>query len=465
MANIQERRDKNGKLISFSIRVHRGRGPDGKQLKPYIETFAVQPGWSEKTARRKAEQYAAVFEDRCKQGLASDTRITLRGYTDYVIALKEARGAKHSTICSYRNLTRRIYAEIGHIKLRELRPDHLNDFYTKLSKRGERLHTRAVPKPALQKTMLQQKLSKAELARRANVGVCTVDSACAGNPILVNRAEVIAAALKVNCKELFVLKQDDRPLSGKTVREYHRLIATILRQAVKEGLIPYNVADRAQPPAYSRKAVNYFQPDEVLAISEAAESEPIKWQTMLLLFLVSGVRRSELAGLKWSCVDWEKQGIHINNCIYYRADVGIYEDKPKTKNSLRFIGLPEESMAELKRYKDWQDREKERLDDLWQDNDYVFPGTLGSPMHPDSITRWCARFSERHNLPHINPHVFRHTMASLLYFNHADPISISNRLGHSHVSTTQDIYAHLIEEADKKNADILGDVLFPKTSG
>ena len=122
-------------------------------------------------------------------------------------------------------------------------------------------------------------------------------------------------------------------------------------------------------------------------------------------------------------------------------------------------------MAELKHYKDWQDREKERLDDLWQDNDYVFPGTLGSPMHPDSITRWCARFSERHNLPHINPHAFRHTMASLLYFNHADPISISNRLGHSHVSTTQDIYAHLIEEADKKNADILGDVLFPKTSG
>ena len=50
MANIQERRNKEGKLISFSIRVHRGRGADGKQLKPYTTTFEVQPSWKEETA-------------------------------------------------------------------------------------------------------------------------------------------------------------------------------------------------------------------------------------------------------------------------------------------------------------------------------------------------------------------------------------------------------------------------------
>ena len=50
MANIQERRDKSGKLISYSIRVHRGRGADGKQLKPYTATFEVQPTWTEKSA-------------------------------------------------------------------------------------------------------------------------------------------------------------------------------------------------------------------------------------------------------------------------------------------------------------------------------------------------------------------------------------------------------------------------------
>ena len=51
MANLQERRDKSGKLISYSIRVHRGRGADGKQLKPWTATFEVSPTWTEKSAR------------------------------------------------------------------------------------------------------------------------------------------------------------------------------------------------------------------------------------------------------------------------------------------------------------------------------------------------------------------------------------------------------------------------------
>lgn len=53
MANIQERRNKDGKLISYSIRVHRGRGADGKQLKPYTATFEVSPTWTEKSARKR----------------------------------------------------------------------------------------------------------------------------------------------------------------------------------------------------------------------------------------------------------------------------------------------------------------------------------------------------------------------------------------------------------------------------
>ena len=72
MANLQPRRDKNGKLVSYSVRVFRGRGADGKQLKPFTTSFTVQPGWSEKTAKRKAEAFAATFEEQCKKGLTSD---------------------------------------------------------------------------------------------------------------------------------------------------------------------------------------------------------------------------------------------------------------------------------------------------------------------------------------------------------------------------------------------------------
>jgi len=118
MANIQERRNKDGKLISFSIRVHRGRGTDGKQLKPFTATFDVEPTWKEETARKKAEAFASVFEKECKEGVKSDTRQTFASYCDYVISLKEQRGTKHSTIVLYKSLTRRIYPKIGHIKLK-----------------------------------------------------------------------------------------------------------------------------------------------------------------------------------------------------------------------------------------------------------------------------------------------------------------------------------------------------------
>ena len=72
------------------------------------------------------------------------------------------------------------------------------------------------------------------------------------------------------------------------------------------------------------------------------------------------------------------------------------------------------------------------------------------------------KFSKRHGLPHINPPAFRHTMASMLYFSGVDSVSISKRLGHAQVSTTANIYAHIVEEADKRNADILASVFLKK---
>lgn len=115
MANIQERRSKDGKLISYSIRVHRGRGADGKQLKPWTATFDVSPTWTEKSARKKAVAFAATFEKECREGATSDSRQKFAPYCDYVIDLKEKTGIKHSTIVRYKELTARIYPALGHM--------------------------------------------------------------------------------------------------------------------------------------------------------------------------------------------------------------------------------------------------------------------------------------------------------------------------------------------------------------
>ena len=395
MANIQARRDKSGKLISYSIRVHRGRGPDGKQLKPWTATFEVSPTWTEKSAKKKAEAFAATFEKECREGTTSDSRLKFAEYCDYMIDLKEQRGVKHSTIVRYKELTSRIYQAIGHIRLKDLRADHLNSLYTTLAQPGQN-------------------------------------------------------------------KRTGSALSAKTILEHHRLISTVLDQAEKEGIVPFNVAGKATLPKVQKKEVNYFQPEQVEAIRDALEDEPIKWQAIVHMLLITGARRGEVLGLKWDKVDFEGNRVHICNNVLYSPDVGIYEDSPKTATSNRYITLPLETMKLLRQYRAWQAGERLRLGAYYENQDFVFSQDNGKPMHPDSVTDWLKKFSKRHGLPHINPHAFRHTMASMLYFNGVDSVSISKRLGHAQVSTTANIYAHIMAEADQRNADILADVFLKK---
>lgn len=272
-------------------------------------------------------------------------------------------------------------------------------------------------------------------------------------------AKAISEALGRSLDKTFTVEKNSRTLSPKTVIEHHRLISTVLDQASKEGLVPFNVASKATLPKVQKKEVNYFQPEQVAAIREALEREPIKWKTLVHLLLITGARRGEILGLKWDKVDFEGNKIHICNNVLYAPDRGIYEDTPKTATSDRYISLSAETMQLLRQYWAWQSGERLRLGGYYQDQGFLFAQDSGKPMHPDNVNTWLRNFSKRHGLPHINPHAFRHSMASLLYFNGVDSVSISKRLGHAQVSTTVNIYAHVMEAADKKNADILADVL------
>ena len=85
-------------------------------------------------------------------------------------------------------------------------------------------------------------------------------------------------------------------------------------------------------------------------------------------------------------------------------------------------------------------------------------------MAPDTLSGYLASFEKRYNLVHIHPHKFRHSMASVLYYSGADPVSISKRLGHAQVSTTQNIYSHLIQQADTQSAERIADAIFRSDS-
>ena len=232
-------------------------------------------------------------------------------------------------------------------------------------------------------------------------------------------------------------------LSPKTVSEYHGLIRTTLNQAVKEGLINNNVALYAEKPKLVKKEVNYYQKDEIIKILECVESEPLFWRVFMHVLIFSGARRGEVVGLKWDNIDYDKNRILIDSSILYTKEDGVFEDTTKTAKSVRWITLPAETIELLKELKKVSQKSK-----------YVFSNEYGV-IHPDSAVKYLKRLENKYDLPHLNCHAFRHTMASLLYSEGLDPVSISSRLGHARVSITSDIYAHKINGQDEKSVKIL----------
>ncbi len=466
MANIQPRRNKDGQIISYSIRVHKGRDPvTGRQLKPYTKTWPVPDGWSEKKAEKEAQKQAAIFEKQCKDGITLDNRQTFAAYAKYVLSLKERAGIKRSTLVRYRTDLERILPAIGHMKLADIRPQHLNLLYEQLSQPGMRggFTEKAFAKVDFLNLLKEKGLTRHGLEVQIGGKHTSIINLCNGSSVKAETAKMIAAALDMPPSSIFRFETDTRPLSGSTIGGYHTLVSTIMAQAEKEMLIPYNPASKATPPKLGEHEPNYFQPEEIARIWEALESEPIKWRTMVHLFLVTGCRRGEILGLKWSKVDWRNGQIYIDCNLLYSNQLGIYEDTPKTKGSIRYIKLPEQTMTLLAEYRRWYAEERLKWGDKWEDHDYLFPKENGAPMFPGYVCNWLDAFSKRHGLPHINPHAFRHTQASILFFNGIDSVSISHRLGHAHVSTTTDIYSHVIKQAEERISDCVANVILKPT--
>lgn len=463
MANITKRQNKDGST-SYLIKVFKGRDMSGKQLKPYTMTWKASPTMTQKQIEKELTRQATQFEEQCKNGMVADSSQSFERYAEYVINLKERTGTKHKTIFRYRELLKRINEGIGYLKLSQIKPQHLNNLYEQLSQKGLRKNAdKAVCNVDLKSLIKSKGHTLDTFAKTSGACLQTLRCAFRGENINRDKAEQIANALDMSINKLFNLITDDSPLSNKTVLEHHRLISTILNQAEKEMLIQYNPANKATPPKAEHSKANYFQPEDIVNIRNCLDKESLKWKTIVHLFLITGCRRGEIAGLKWSAIEWNKARIHICNNLLYTSDRGLYEDTTKTESSDRYISLPIETIKLLKEYRKWYMEQSSNYGNKWHNTNYLFfqekSGSEGEPINPDSITNWCNDFSEKYNLPHINPHAFRHTMASLLYFNGADSISISKRLGHSKVSTTTDIYSHIIKQAEEQNAELIANVI------
>ena len=417
MANIEPRKDKNGKIVSYRIRVYKGCDSFGKKLKPDSMTWKPPKDkkWSETRIEKEVNRIATLFEEECKKGLFVDNRQTFVRYAEYVLELKEkVELKKHRTIKRYRELLERIKPAIGHIKIAELKPQHLNQFYEQLSQKGMNLKTKGY-------------------------------------------------------------------LSKKTILEHHRLIHTILAQAEKEMLVTYNAADKATPPSLERKKATFLDDEQVRYILEWSKQEPLKWQVVINLLAFTGGRRGEIAGITEDKINIEENTIHFSESLLYSSEKGVYKSSLKTEASDRILEIPSEPMSLIKQLIKENKDKITTLGNKWDYTGYLLTQEDGKPMHPDSITGYCTDFRTKYNniiqkknaelneneklplIPKMNPHAFRHAQASILNYYGVDVVSISGFLGQANPNVTQTIYQHLFKKANSKIAKLNSDILLKKS--
>lgn len=248
-------------------------------------------------------------------------------------------------------------------------------------------------------------------------------------------------------------------LAPKTIVDHHRLISKILATAVKWGLIEKNVAKRADPPKIPYREISYLNEEQVCEMISLLDDEPIQYRTMITLLVYTGIRRGELCGLEWKDIDFENQVMRVSRSSQYVGDKNIITKEPKTKSGIRKFTLSITACEMLKQYKLWQLEQRLKAGDRWEECDRLFTTWNGTPIFPDTVTDWFAKFIKRTDLPYVTLHSLRHTNATLMIAEGTDVCTVSKRLGHANTATTLNIYAHALKSKDREAANNLENVL------
>lgn len=250
-----------------------------------------------------------------------------------------------------------------------------------------------------------------------------------------------------------------KPLSPKTVRHVLSLVSEIFAYAVRMGIVRENPCVRVVLPKLVRKEKKIYTVEETVRLMELLRKEPVKYRAFFFLLIYSGCRRGELLGLEWRDVDFANCLISIRRTSCYTPDRGTYTDTTKTEQSKRTLKLPQEVMDILCELREFQLRQADIFGDKWVESGRLFTKETGEPQHPNTSYHWLEKFCARNGLPFYGLHSFRHLFASLLVGNGVDIVTVSGVLGHSAVSTTSNIYCHMLEDARVRASDTVASAL------
>lgn len=255
------------------------------------------------------------------------------------------------------------------------------------------------------------------------------------NPLILDR--FINLLKNSNTK---YLHRDNVRLSNCTIEKIFENVRTLITLAYKKGVIQSNPCDRVSLELKKpiEEKLHYWNIEDYKKVLNLLDTVQDKLKAFAVEFaLKTGLRRSEIWGITWNDIDFASKTISINKSRQ-KVDGKMTILPCKTASSIRTISIPQSIVDKLLEFK------KKR------DTIFVF-----EKIDYDNMTAWYRKWVKRNNLPYIRFHDLRHTHASLLLSQGVDIKTISERLGHSNIGTTMNIYTHVMRELDTKASEAI----------
>lgn len=250
----------------------------------------------------------------------------------------------------------------------------------------------------------------------------------------------------INTKSISGKLRGNGGLSPKTIRNHFIILKQTFDYAIKRNLVLMNPCDYVVLPKRQMYKPSFYNINELQDMFKALKDEPLF--PLIYVTVLFGLRRSEVLGLKWDSIDFERNLITIKHTVV--RQVNVYEkDDTKTKSSYRSYPLTDDVRQMFIDLKIKEKSNRSLFGNEYIDNGYIFKWDNGKMYDPDYVSKKFKKLLKQYGLRDIRFHDLRHSCASLLVdigFNIKD---IQEWLGHADIQTTANIYAHL--DVTRKN--------------
>ena len=251
----------------------------------------------------------------------------------------------------------------------------------------------------------------------------------------------------------------DGNVSSESFCYSFRVLSSMLQDAVHWQIIPSNPCKRVEPPKAARKKIKVMNETDVSQMLAALQEEPLKYRTIVMLALDSGLRLGELMGLKWQDIDLEHSLVSVNKANQALVGKGIFTKCPKNESSVRSVVISNSTTILLRTYRCEQLKTQMLLGEKWIDEGWLFTQWNGKAMYPDTPSHWFRDFLAKHSLPHMRFHALRHLSATVLISQGVPLKNVSSRLGHADIRTTANIYSEALQSVDRQAASKMDEFL------